>query len=58
MKKEMPRDEAVNILHQLKQDMLTGAIRKFKSYNNEELLDAKFYDAINIAIETLEKGNR
>ena len=52
----MTRDEAAHILHKIKQDMLIGAIRKFKAFNDEELLNDEVYDAINIAIEALEKN--
>lgn len=56
--KKMTQEEAAVILHELKRDMLTGAVRKFKAYNDEELLSSKFYDALNVAIEVIEKGGQ
>lgn len=51
----MTKEEAAIIIHKLKQDMLTGAVRRYEPLEGEVLLSAEFYDAINMAIENLEQ---
>lgn len=51
----MTKEEAAIIIHKLKQDVLTGAVRKYEPFEGEVLLGAEFYDAINMAIEALEQ---
>lgn len=51
----MTKEEAAIIIHKLKQDVLTGAVRKYEPFEGEVLLSAEFYDAINMAIEALKQ---
>jgi hypothetical protein len=50
----MTKEEAAIIIHKLKQDVLTGAVRRYEPLEGEVLLSAEFYDAINMAIASLE----
>jgi hypothetical protein len=51
----MTKEEAAIIIHKLKQDVLTGAVRRYVPLEGEVLLSAEFYDAINMAIENLKQ---
>lgn len=51
----MSKNEAAKVLIKVKQDALTGALRYFKPLDGEELLSDDFYDAVDMAIRSLER---